>query len=59
MEGDLKIVFYDKYCPSCVHYDEDESNPECKCWECLDIPANEDSHKPVNYKEKNVQVDMH
>lgn len=52
MEGDYKIVDYDKYCQSCKHYDEDESDPKCPCFRCLDEPANIDSHKPLYFEEE-------
>lgn len=52
MEGDFKIVNYDLYCQTCKNYLEDESDPKSKCWDCLDEPVNQDSHKPINYEEK-------
>lgn len=52
MEGDYKIVEYEKYCPNCKHYEEDESDPKCKCYECLDTPAAVDSRRPIHYEKK-------
>ncbi len=56
----LKIVDYSKWCPSCIHNDESETNEPCNT--CLMEPVNEDSRKPVNWEEndkvkgaKNVQ----
>ena len=49
-EGDYKEVFFDVYCPTCKHRDKPESEDPCD--ECLDNPANVDSHKPVNWKKK-------
>lgn len=46
----VKEVFYEKFCPTCAHRDVKES--EDPCAECLDEPANQDSHKPVKYEEK-------
>lgn len=51
MEGDFKFVEFEKYCKNCIHYEEDESDPKCKCYECLDEPVNVDSHKPINFEQ--------
>ena len=48
MEGDLKIVEYEKWCPTCKHLNEPEE--EEPCYECLTEPANVDSHKPINWE---------
>jgi len=45
-----KEVFFDIYCKRCVHWDKAES--EDPCYDCLDEPVNEDSHKPLYFKEK-------
>jgi hypothetical protein len=50
MEGNLKEVYFDQYCPTCENKDKPEGDDPCN--ECLDTPANVDSHKPINYKEK-------
>ncbi len=42
-----KEVYFNMYCIKCKHFLEDESNDICN--DCLATPANEDSHKPVNY----------
>lgn len=50
MDEQTKEVRFDIYCKQCVH----ESSPEQKdpCNECLTQPYNYDSHKPINFKEK-------
>lgn len=45
-----KIVDFHEWCNKCV-YDDKPENEE-PCWECLTKPVNEDSHRPINYKEK-------
>lgn len=45
-----KIVDFHKYCETCEHFDKAET--EDPCFECLDEPVNEYSHRPVHYKEK-------
>lgn len=52
MIGDNKEVFYNEYCPTCKFEDVEENDPEGPCCDCLDCPVNQDSHKPVNWKEK-------
>lgn len=44
-----KEVYFDRYCSTCKHYTVDENGDPCD--ECLTHPSNENSHKPVNYKE--------
>ena len=51
MVGDNKEVFFDVYCPRCEYKGVSESDPNGKCWDCLESPVNVDSHKPVNFKE--------
>lgn len=46
----VKIVKFDKYCPSCQYWDKKES--EDPCYDCLTQGWNEDSHKPISYKER-------
>ena len=50
MENKTKIVDFHKYCKKCKHRDKHES--EDPCWDCLDQPVNEDSHKPIYFEEK-------
>lgn len=45
-----KIVEFVEYCHKCKHAETPEN--ESPCWECLDEPVNEDSHKPINFVEE-------
>ena len=45
-----KIVEFDEYCKKCKFFELDESEEPCN--ECLSNPVNQNSKKPVNYKEK-------
>lgn len=47
---DYKEVYFDQYCKTCKHKDLHESEEPCN--ECLTIPANIQSHKPVRWEEK-------
>lgn len=44
-----KEVLFWKYCPSCEHWEVDQS--EEPCCSCLDEVTNYHSVKPVKYKE--------
>lgn len=48
MEERYKIVEFDRYCGTCKHRDDKDSEV---CDECLYEPARVDSHKPINYEE--------
>ena len=50
MENLYKEVHYDEYCKTCKH--KEEEGYETPCEECLDIPINLYSHKPINWEEK-------
>ena len=50
METDTKEVNFRLYCPKCAHYKLKETEEPCN--ECLAQGFNYDSHKPINYKEK-------
>ncbi len=50
MREQNKIVFFEKYCPNCK-YEEMDENQE-PCWDCLDCPVNQDTHRPVKFEEK-------
>lgn len=50
MDTTLKIVNFDQYCSTCKNKGVDEGEDPCNS--CLYEPVNEDSHKPVNWKEK-------
>ncbi len=51
MVGDNKEVFFDMYCKTCKYRRTKENDPEGACWDCLEVPVNQDSHKPINWKE--------
>nr|DAL27831.1 MAG TPA_asm: hypothetical protein [Caudoviricetes sp.] len=44
-----KEVYYDPYCRMCKHFEFPEDSDECN--ECLNTPVNENSHKPIHFKE--------
>ena len=46
----LQEVYCDQYCDKCKHWEKKESEDPCN--ECLGIPANQYTHKPVYFKEK-------
>ena len=48
--ADTKEVNFRLYCPMCKYYDLKETEEPCN--ECLAQGYNWDSHKPINYKEK-------
>lgn len=54
MTGDLKEVNFKDWCPKCKNKDVDEHDPEGKCWDCLEVPYNQDSHKPVNWEKPRI-----
>lgn len=49
-ERNLKEVLYYPYCTSCEHYKSSEHVYPCN--DCLEHPANENTHKPINFKLK-------
>lgn len=51
IESKHKIVEYDRYCKSCVHFDDEPFTDPCN--ECLNTPTNIDSHRPVYWSESN------
>lgn len=44
-----KIVDFHEYCATCKFRETEAFKDPCN--ECLNNPTNEDSHKPVKYKE--------
>lgn len=49
-----KEVYFDQYCPKCKYWLTSESEQDStisKCWDCLNEPSNEYSHKPVYFEE--------
>lgn len=53
MAGEFKEVLFNEFCKSCTY----EKYPEeaMPCCDCLQEPANIDSHKPVRFKEKDTR----
>ena len=47
----VKEVDFKEYCPKCEHFSDDEFDPESQCYDCLAQGWNEDSHKPIKFKE--------
>ena len=45
-----KIVDFHEFCKKCEHFEKDEVDDPC--FDCLDEPVNEYSHRPVYFKEK-------
>ena len=50
MQTETKLVDFDKYCMNCKYWTTESTEDPCN--ECLTNPANIDSHKPINFKEK-------
>ena len=50
MQTETKIVSFEQFCKLCKYIDIAETEDPCN--ECLTTPANIDSHKPINFKEK-------
>lgn len=46
----IHIVDYEKYCPLCAY--ENAPEGEDPCAQCLSEPVNQDSRKPICWKEK-------
>lgn len=49
-DNDDKIVYFNKWCSSCKHFNDDETDDPCN--ECLTNPVNQNSHKPVRFEQK-------
>lgn len=47
----MKIVNFDEYCKRCINAKKKES--EDPCYECLQEPARQYSHKPARFEEAN------
>ena len=45
-----KIVEFDNWCYKCKYFKTKET--EEPCTDCLDEPVNDDSHRPVYWKEQ-------
>ena len=50
MIGDPKEVDFAKYCKKCKHFETQDYEEPCN--ECLENQAMQDSHKPMNFEEK-------
>ena len=50
MDEDYKEVYFHEYCKTCKHEKLEEKFDPCN--ECLDEPANLQSHKPVRWEPK-------
>ena len=50
MVGDNKEVLFGEFCPECEFVEKFENEEPCD--ECLEQFYNQDSHKPVKFKEK-------
>ena len=48
-EPEFKEVLFDEFCKTCKHFKKSEI--EEPCCECLTVPANEYSQKPVKWEE--------
>lgn len=46
--GNVKEVYFDKWCKTCVHYDKAEDQDPC--WDCLEQGWNLDSHRPIMWE---------
>lgn len=49
IEGTREVDF-NRYCKTCAHKDVKEKDDPC--FDCLQEPMNQNSHKPVRYEEK-------
>ena len=50
MQNNNKLIFFEKYCPTCKYEDVEETNDPCN--ECLFCPVRENTHKPDKWEEK-------
>ena len=49
MENDKKEVYFDEWCPQCKYHDTPEVEDPCN--QCLAEGSNNNSHKPLYFKE--------
>lgn len=47
MDTETKEVYYNIYCPACMHYEKGEE--EDPCHDCLNQGWNYNSHKPIRF----------
>ena len=45
-----KEVYFEIYCPKCQHWEKSEADDPC--FDCLNQNWNDDSHKPIYFKEE-------
>lgn len=45
-----KVVYFGHYCPRCLYSNYPETAEPCD--DCIAQPVNEDSHKPLCFKER-------
>ena len=50
IENNQRIVCYDIWCQKCLCKDIKENDEPCE--ECLDNPTNENTERPIKFKEK-------
>lgn len=50
MDNDMKEVYFDQYCKTCIHKNLKEDEKPCDS--CLEEPVNLYSHKPVRWEGK-------
>lgn len=50
MDENEMIVDYEKWCKLCKH--EELSEYKMPCFECLDVPTNMNTTKPIRFEEK-------
>lgn len=50
METSTKEVYFNVYCEKCAYKDKKETEDPCD--ECLSVPVNSNSHKPIRWEEK-------
>lgn len=48
-EYETKEVYFSDYCKMCIHCNKDDAEDPCN--ECLTQGWNENSHKPIKFKE--------
>lgn len=46
-----KIVRFDKWCDSCLYFKDDPDKNDNPCHNCLSIPVNVDSRRPMFWKD--------
>lgn len=50
--SNYKEVYFHEYCKKCESVKLEETDEPC--FECLENPYNENSHKPIRFKERNL-----